>query len=418
MNRHEKTILPHRSSHRHFAAPRQCHEFLGAASTRWWCISHSAAPSSFCAGCQPAVSSSFPTSHQPMQPSSVMSPKLTALILAGVVSCSTAIAQVQTVTNWSTGSSPTNQFSLTNGYIAGGSSLDGQPTNAPASQQWQTTDVYNPTNGLGSSSSVQFLNGWTAGRPPGQGGNNNSVRFGGFGVDFAAYMPGITNPVLYRTFDSALTTPSDSVTFSIDFAMIGPSASLSGFYTNQDYFSFNLLNSSGTGSLAKIVFNPFASSIANGRGVNWVQNGTNVVTNGTSFSGYSINSGALFRLNATLTGPLIDMNISGLIPQSGGPGIGITNYLVTNTTTVISGGALSAGYTAADFERLDIGWELTSGSINQPGANYMIINGMSVISQAQVIPEPGTWAAAAIILIGGGAAVLRRRRQVRDQASC
>jgi hypothetical protein len=146
-----------------------------------------------------------------------------------------------------------------------------------------------------------------------------------------------------------------------------------------------------------------------------VQNGTNVVTNGTTFSGYSINSGALFRLNATLTGSLIDLSISGLIPQSGG-GSGITNYLVTNTTTVISGGALSSGFTAADFERVNIGWELTSGSINAPGANYMIINGMSVVSELQVIPEPGTWAAAAIMLIGGGVVALRRRREPKVEA--
>lgn len=340
--------------------------------------------------------------------------KISPLILVGFVGTSSAFAQIQTITNWATGPSPTNQFSLTNGYIAGGSSLDGQPTNAPSSQQWQTTDVYNPTNGLGSSSSLDFLGGWTAGLPSNLGGNNNSVRFGGFGVELNAYMPGITNPLLYRTFDSVLITSQDTVSFSMDFSLIGPSSTLSGFFTNRDFFSINLRESTGTNSLAKIVFNPFTTNYSgNAFRPQWVQNGTNVVANGTTYTAIDFTNNALWRLNATISNNLIDLSLSGLIPQSG-VGVGITNYLVTNTFNVISGGALSTGLTAANFERLDIGWELSSGSISAPGANYMIINGMSVISQ--VIPEPGTWAAAAIMLIGGSAVALRRRRQVKVEA--
>jgi len=319
-------------------------------------------------------------------------------------------AQVTTVTNWATGTSQTNQFNTNNGYIAGGSSLDGQPTNAPVSEQWQTTDPYNPGNDLGSTSNLQWLNGWTAGASP---SGNNSVRFGGFGVDANVYMPGITNPVLYRTFDSVLTSAGDVVQFSVDFAIIGPSPTLSVTFTNRDYFSFNLLNAAGTSSLAEVVFNPFTSTLPGGTGfrADWIQNGTNVVTNGSSFSGVSFNNNALWRLNATLTGSTIDLTLSGLTPQSG-VGVGITNYLVTNTFTVISGGALSAGLTAADFERLDIGWELTSGQITDPGANYMIINAMSVVSELQVIPEPGTWAAAGILALLAGHIAARRRRKI------
>jgi hypothetical protein len=330
------------------------------------------------------------------------------LISAFFLHCNVS-AQVTVITNWSTGTSQTNQFNTNNGYIAAGSSLDGQATNAPAAQQWQTTDPYDSVTDRGSSSSLQFLSGWTAGVSP---GGNNSVRFGGFGVDFGAYLPGITNPILYREFDSVLVSPADAVTFSIDFSIIGPSPDLNAFYTNRDYFSLSFMSSSGASNLATIVFNPFTSTLPGGTGfrADWIQNGTNVVTNGSTFSGISFNNNSLWRLNATLAGSAIDLTLSGLIPQSGA-GVGITNYLVTNTRTVISGGALSAGLTAADFERLDIGWELTSGSVATPGANYMIINAMSVVSELQVIPEPSTWVAAGILVALAGGIAARKRRK-------
>jgi len=228
------------------------------------------------------------------------------------------------------------------------------------------------------------------------GSGNNSLRFGGFGVP-TAYLPGIANPSLYRSF----TNPGAGVSVvSIDFGLVGPSSDLSVSFTDNDIFAFNLTDTNNN-SLARLTMSNFSgSSFVLG----WQQNGTNVIADGSIFKSIQFNYDALWRLTATMSGTSLSVDLEGLIPESGGPGVGITNYAVVSSTNLISNGAISTGLTEADFERLSLDWDLASGDTNNPGANYMIV------TTASVVPEPSSLAL--LVLAGAGAllAVSRRRR--------
>jgi hypothetical protein len=338
------------------------------------------------------------------------------LLLSAILAPLASHAQLEVATNYSSGFSQTNQFNTNSGYLREGSSLDGQPTNAPSANQWQTTDPYNAGTDRGSTSLVNFIANYT---PLLSGTGNNSVYYGGYNAD-SGILPGITNPSLYYSFTQSgvFANPVllQSSTFSIDFAIIGPSSDVSPGYTNKDYFGFSLLNSAGSSNLAKIRFNPFNSPLgANGLLVEWQQNGTNVVTNGTTFKGISIQYDTLYRLTASITNAggssLLDLSIAGLQTQQQA-GVGITNYAVVTNQSIISGGALSGALTLSDFGRASLDWELSSGDNNNPGANYMIMTASSIISQA--IPEPGTWAAGLALLSGVAIAIARRRRSAAN----
>lgn len=324
-------------------------------------------------------------------------------------------------TNYSSGPSQTDQFNVNNGYYAAGdgTSLDFQPTNSP--NTWLTTDPYNPITDLGSTSLVDWVVGYT---PLLIGDGNSSVFYGGYGVETSPqYLPGTNNVSLYYQFAQTGVFANAgllrSVEFSVDFAMIGPSISNSLTYTNQDYFGFNLLNGSGTSSLAQFRFNPFTGSSSEFLQLEWIQNGTNVTADGTTYRDFEIQWGALYRLTATVTnsggvGPtLLNMSISGLQAQSGPSGI--TNYAVVTNQNVINGGAISTGTSLVGFGRVSLDWELSSGDNLNPGANYMIMTASSIISQA--VPEPGTWAAGVLLLTGVGYAMARRRRAAASAAS-
>jgi hypothetical protein len=323
--------------------------------------------------------------------------KLILKACAVVAMLSSVDAQVfTTVTNFSSGSSQTNQFNTNSGYEQN-FAVDGQP-NYP-SGAWNTTDPYNGTNG--STSLVGFIANYT---PLAPGGGNNSVYWGGYNVN-ANILPSITNPSIYYTFNSSVVSSNDSVSFTIDFAVLDiPNI----FFPDRDYFGFSLQTLSGS-NLASFTLNPFTGSSTNFLGIQWEQNGTNVVTNGTTFKGFEIQYGSLYRLTATAQGSLLDLSIGGITTQSGPGATGITNYAVVTNQSIITGGALSSTYTAADFRRASIDWELSSGNSSEPGANYMIVTATQVLSQLSVIPEPGTWAAGVGLLVLTAFAVRRRR---------
>lgn len=351
--------------------------------------------------------------------------KFLLIASAFVSAAQSATAQLEVGTNYASGSSQTDQFNVNNGYVAtddfGVASLDGQPVTAAPADQWQTTDPYNNTNGLGSTSSVEFIQGTT---PLTTNSGNNSVIFGGYYAEALGITPGITNPSLYFSFLQSSQPAVFSVpgflmasTFSVDFNIVGPSTNLTSnpLFTNRDYFGFSLLSFDGTSSLAEFRFNPFTPpNLPNFLDMEWIQNGTNVAINGTSYTGFRIEYNTLYRLTATITNATVgstnsslNMSISGLVPQSGGPGIGITNYAVVTNQNVIVGGDLTSGLNLNNFGRVSIDWELGSGNINTPGMNYMMISSASIISQA--IPETGTWAMGALLLLGVGAYAVRRR---------
>jgi len=318
----------------------------------------------------------------------VLSNSALAALLALFLVASSGRAQT-----WTTG-----YFNSGDGYgPAGQTSLDGAPTNAPVNEQWQTTDPYDAGTDLGGTSLMAFATNWTYGISN-QG--NQSVYFGGF---FATngVLPGIANPVLYREFDHTFGTAATA--FSVDFGIIGPSVDVSGTYTNNDIFGFNLASTNGI-SLAALQFSS-AGAAPGFLQVNWLQNGTNAVTNGTTFSGVQIQYDALYRLTATLVSNTVSMEIAGLTTQDGGPGIGITNYAAGSAVTVVNGGEISAGLASSDFEVAALTWDLASGDNLDPGANFMLINTVSVV------PEPSSLALVGLGCAVFGYAYLRRRRR-------
>lgn len=297
-----------------------------------------------------------------------------------------------TAQTWSTG-----YFNSNDGYGPSGFSLDGAPTNAPVSEQWQTTDPYDSLTDRGSTSLLSFIPNWSFGL---SSAGYKSVYFGGYNADNDV-LPGSPTPILYREFDHTFGTAA--TTFSVDFGIVGPSLDLSLSFTNNDRFGFSLLSTNGS-SLATFGFDPAGASPGFLR-VEWFQNDTNVVADGVIFKNFQIQYDALYRLTATVEGSLLTMDIAGLNPENGGPGIGITNYAVSTNVNVISNGAISSGLTSSDFEVAAIAWDLESGDSEQPGANYMIVNTVSVV------PEPST---IALLTVAAGALAVagwRRRRR-------
>jgi len=276
---------------------------------------------------------------------------------------------------WNTG-----YFNTSSGYGPANSSLSGAPTNVAGSFQWQTTDA-NEVNGM------FFRQGWTFGLG---GSGNKSVLFGGYNAQLsAAYWPAVTNPVLYRDFSNPVTQTSPAVVVSMDFGIL-PTAS--ALFTNKDVFSFDFRNTSSSTSLLQISLNPAAATISNGMRLQWVRNGTNVVSDGVTFQAYDIQYNALYRLTATITGNSFDMSLFGLAPRgtstnTNGVVTGITNYAVVGSNWVVDNGQLSGSLTAESFDRFAVDWDLSSGATNQPGGNYMNLNTVSV---ATTIPEPST----------------------------
>lgn len=292
---------------------------------------------------------------------------------------------------WSTGF-----FNRANGYAPAFSSLDGAPTNAPAADQWQTTDPFDETTELGSTSVLQYYSTFTLGPPAPAASQNQSVLFGGYAAS-GGFLPGITNPVLYRNFDHQF--GSAATKFSADFDIIGPS---SGAFSNNDTFGFSLNNTNGS-SLAAFQFVPNAPA-PSALNVRWVQNGTNVVTNQTTFSGFSILYNTLYRLEAVVSSNQVTMTLAGLTTQTNLSGV-ITNYAAGSAVTIVNVGALSGGLSSTDFEQAAITWDLASTNNLDPGSNYMIVN------QVSVVPEPSTVGLLALGLAAVGSVYLRRRRK-------
>ncbi len=300
-------------------------------------------------------------------------------------------AQVQVFTNFTTGNFNTNAGWDRNdalAYEVPGQPETGQNYNDPVASQWYTDDPYNAVDDVGATSILKHFSTWTLGTAP---GGNNSVLFGGYGLA-DDIVPGSANPSLFRSFN--LLPDTESVTFSADFGIIPPT----GSYPNKDRFGFNLLDSTGTISLAQFLFDP-AAAAGSGLALLWISGST---TNLLADIGY----GALYRMNVTMEAASFDLTISSLATETNSLGT-ITNYLVTNSVLLESGGALANGLTALDFGTVAVNWELLSGDSTDAGDNYMILNDVTVFST--VIPEPGTWAVAALLLAGVTFRLWRRR---------
>ena len=53
---------------------------------------------------------------------------------------------------------------------------------------------------------------------------------------------------------------------------------------------------------------------------------------------------------------------------------------VISSNQIVTGGNLSTGKTAVDFESVNINWDLASGNPAEPGSNYIIVNQLKVTS--------------------------------------
>ncbi len=294
--------------------------------------------------------------------------------------CLLALPGLLRAQDWSTG-----YFNSDNGYPREGSLTD-TPTNAPASEQFQTTD---PWNGVtGDTSYLDYVSGWTFG-VGGSSAGNSSVYFGGFAL--GTYDPGVTNPSYYRTFASSIATNTDSVTFSIDFGIIpgaGP----------QDVFGFDMRAADTATDLVKFWFDPALATSQDLR----LQYSTG--PGGGTGGSFEIDYGSLYNFSATLSGASFSASIAGINVQTNLAG-DVTGF-VTNSATTVASGSMTNG-TASDFESTFINWQLTSGDIGNPGENYMLINQMSV----QTVPEPSTVAMLCLGAAALGWRGLRRHRK-------
>ncbi len=321
-----------------------------------------------------------------MSKASLIAPCLFISVLATSLN-----AQTQVVTNFTTGGFNTNAGWIRNdslAYEVPGEPETGQNYNDPVASQWYTDDPYDAGLDVGATSILKHFDTWTLGTA---GGGNNSVLFGGYGLA-DNIDPGTANPSLYRSFN--LLPDNDSVSFSADFGIINST----GSFPNKDRFGFNLLDSTGTISLAQFLFDP-AAAAGPGLGMQWISGSTTNVIADIAYA-------SLYRMSVTMQGAAFDLTMSSLQTQTNSFGT-ITNYLVTNSALLVSGGALANGLTALDFGTAAVNWELLSGDSAVAGNNYMILNDVTVLST--VIPEPGTWAVAALLLAGLTTRLWRRR---------
>jgi hypothetical protein len=291
---------------------------------------------------------------------------------------------------WSTDYFNTNSGWIRNdalAYEVPGEPETGQNYNAAVADQWYTDDPFNVVLSNGATSVLKHFDGWSLGTAQ-QG--HNSVLFGGYGLQ-SDILPGTAAPSLYRSFSAF--EPDETPIFVADFGIITSSPS----YPNKDRFGFNLLDATGTVSLAQFIFDPAASAFGPGAlGMQWISgSSTNDIAD--------ISYGALYRIIVALNDDEFDLTMASIIAQTNSVGV-VTNYATTNAVSLVAGGAIANGLTATDFQTIAMNWELVEGQ-SDPGDNYILVNNVSVV------PEPSTYALLAISALG--ALYWARRRHCR-----
>jgi MYXO-CTERM domain-containing protein len=292
---------------------------------------------------------------------------------------------------------------------------------APAGEEWSTTDPLSGTTGdVGVLQTNVFTD--VNGNPADPATGGQSFNFGGSyaagnfdtnnGPLYFPYVPGITNPSYYRTWTPNYNDANAVWTFA-EFAIIGPSGTYDGTFTNQDSFGFSLWNGApGLGTaLAEFKFGrqyTSGASLADPDriGFAWFLNGVQQTTNMASglTADWAILYNQVYRLNVSVdTNNLMNVSLDTI--NNGG------NF-VTNTS-FITNGAIAAGTTWMDYNTISIDWALANANPNLPGYNYINVNTVEVV--ATTVPEPGTWAIGALLL-GGLAARIYRRRQAAAQS--
>lgn len=293
--------------------------------------------------------------------------------------CATpAIAQPLTVTNFDA-----RYFNTNAGYKRSWSIL---ATNQPSAIRWQGNDPYNPVSGYGETDTILQMIGYTASGL----GNSSLVQGGLYSGD--GILPGTTNVKLWKSF-TPTAIAGDTVTFTAQWSLVG---SLDPSFPNLDTFSFDLRTPANTVSLLRLKMTPGIATIPNAYTLQTAV-GTNAAVNRIDL-GYQ----AIYQLSVQMTGGLYNLGLSQLNPS---------NQAVITNFNLVTGGSLTAGYSASDFGMIGVNWELTSGTNTAPGSNYLIVNDLSTMTTGSVIPEPSTYALLGLAGVALGAHVLRRRRE-------
>jgi len=302
---------------------------------------------------------------------------LSLLFVAAVSAAQALGAPSVTVTNYTA-----QNFNTNAGYKRSFSII---ATNQPAALRWQGNDPYDPVSGYGETDTILRMVGYT----PGVSalGNSSLVQGGLYAGD--SIFPGTTDVKLWKSFTPTAIS-GDTVTFTAQWSLIG---SLDGSFPDLDTFSFDLRTSGNTASLLRLDMTPGIATIPNAYTLQTAV-GTNAAINRIDL-GYQ----ALYQLSVQMTGGLYNLNLAQ---------INTSNQAVITNFNLVTGGALTTGFTASDFGTIGIDWELSSGVNTDPGSNYLIVNSLLTTTTGTPIPEAGTWVAGLLLasLVG-----LRLRRR-------
>jgi len=281
---------------------------------------------------------------------------------------SSAQGQVfQTITNFSTGN-----FNTNNGWVRN-ISIIGQNTNSAIGDRWTGNDPYNPITDDGETDTILRVIGYTPGVSA--VGNSSLVQGGLYSAE--DIFPGTNSVRLWRTFTPSVVGASDSVAFFAEWSVIG---SLDGSFPQLDSFAFDLRTADNSSSILRLDLTPGINLLPNAYTLQaTTDTGSGLATDTLIDLGYQ----ALFQVEVQMTGSTYDLSLAQINASTRAV---ITNY------NLVSGGALSSGYSAAQFGLVSLDWELTSGDPQDPGSNYIIVNDFIVSSTVEVIPEAGTWA--------------------------
>jgi hypothetical protein len=299
------------------------------------------------------------------------------LVLLGVFA-SPPLVRAQ---GFDTGYFRTNEYPRSN-------SLTFTPVGAPAAEQWFTDDPYVVMNifvtnrwvtkGVGDTTLVTFVNNYTIGTNA-RSSSSNSVTFGTYAwssLQYYDYLPGRTNPSVFKWFPAAVMNSKRTATFVAEFSLI---RTTDVSFPNKDKFGFELFTQTTNGgvtnraSLARFDFNPLASILTNANTYlfEWHKGGLQQTPAGSGLTGnWPLTYGTIYRLTATITGSQLDLVMNSLSGPAG-----------TNVATfrVIDRGELAGGYTVTDFNTLAVNWRLTSTNPYAPGSkNYILLNRLAV----------------------------------------
>ena len=280
---------------------------------------------------------------------------------------------------WSTGFFNTNQGWVQGAYVTG------QNSNDPAAEQWQGNDPeaeISPGVFVGGTDAIAVADFYT---PGGLASGNSSLVQGGAYLA-QDYFPGTNAVSLWRSFTPIPVGPTGTASFLAEWTIIG---STNPLYANLDTFAFDLRNAANSQSLLTLQFTPSINILPDSYTLQTIAAGS--PTDTVVDLGY----GSLFQMQVDVTGSTYDISLARLDPA--------TRAVLTNYAGLASG-SLSTGTTAEDFGTVGIDWALTSGDPVDPGSNYIIVNGVSVV------PEPSTYALFALAVVFLAAFASRRRR--------